>query len=146
MKIEQVLRTKGARIISVRIDATVEQAARLLRKENVGAVVVKDVCGSEGDTIVGMFSERDVIRAIVDQGQSGLQRPVFELMSKSVISCHPSDDVDDALALMDRHRIRHLPVLDGHALVGVVSIRDLAMVHTAPHPQGHAAAEVRASA
>jgi CBS domain-containing protein len=146
MKIEQVLRTKGARIISVRIDATVEQAARLLRKENVGAVVVKDVCGSEGDTIVGMFSERDVVRAIVDQGQAGLQRPVFDLMSKSVISCRPNDDVEDALALMDRHRIRHLPVLDGDALVGVVSIRDLAMVHTPAHPHGHAAAEVRASA
>ena len=128
MKIEHILRSKGSRIIAVRIDSTVEQAAQLLRKENVGAVAVKDVCGSEGDTVVGMFSERDVVRAIVDHGVAALKRPVFELMSKTVISCRSDDDVDDALRLMDRHHIRHLPVLDGQALVGVVSIRDLAVV------------------
>ena len=128
MKIEEVLRTKGSRIVSVRIDSTVEQTARLLRKENVGAVIVKDVCGSEGDTVVGMFSERDVVRVLVDQGPAALAKPVWGMMSKSVISCSPNDDVEHALELMDRHHIRHLPVLEGHTLVGVVSIRDLAAI------------------
>lgn len=126
MKIEQALLKKGGRIVSVRIDSTVEQAAHILRKENIGAVVVKDVCGSEGDTVVGMFSERDIVRALVDQGASALQTSVWSLMSKSVISCSPRDDVENALALMDRHHIRHLPVLEDQNLIGVVSIRDLA--------------------
>ena len=128
MKIDEVLRQKGNRIVSVRIDSTVEEAARVLRKENVGAVIVKDVCRSEGDTVVGMFSERDVIRALVDQGVAGLRKPVWNLMSKSVISCSPQDEVEYALELMDRHHIRHLPVFENNSLIGVVSIRDLSSV------------------
>ena len=128
MTIDEVLRKKGNRIVSVRIDSTVEEAARVLRTENVGAVIVKDVCHSEGDTVVGMFSERDVIRALVDQGVAGLRKPVWNLMSKSVISCSPQDDVEYALELMDRHHIRHLPVFDNNSLIGVVSIRDLSSV------------------
>src|SRR5687767_3424748 len=106
MKIDDVLRKKGSRIVSVRIDTTVEQTARILRKENIGAVVVKDVCGSEGDTVVGMFSERDVVRALVDDGFNALQKPVWSLMAKSVISCSANDDVEHALELMDRYHIR----------------------------------------
>ncbi|HWT31208.1 MAG TPA: CBS domain-containing protein [Propylenella sp.] len=136
MKIEQVLRNKGNRIVSVRIDSTVEQTARVLRKENIGAVVVKDVCGSEGDTVVGMFSERDVVRALVDQGAGALQTPVWRLMSRSIISCSPGDDVEYALQLMDRHRIRHLPVLENQHLIGVVSIRDLASIAAGLTRQG----------
>lgn len=126
MKIEQVLRNKGNRIVSVRIESTVEQTAHVLHKENIGAVVVKDVCGSEGDTVVGMFSERDVVRALAEKGSSALKTPVWSLMSKSVISCSPGDDVEHALELMDRYHIRHMPVLDDQNLIGVVSIRDLA--------------------
>ena len=126
MKIDQILRHKGSRIVSVRIDSTVEQTARVLRKENVGAVIVKDVCGSEGDTVVGIFSERDVVRALVDHGVGALQKPVWNLMSKSVISCSPNDDVEQALEVMDRNHIRHLPVFEAGHLIGMVSIRDLA--------------------
>ena len=128
MKIDEVLRHKGNRIVSVRIDSTVEEAARVLRKENVGAVIVKDVCRSEGDTVVGMFSERDVVRTLADQGMAGLRKPVWNLMSKTVISCSPEDDVEHALELMDRHHIRHLPVFENNSLIGVVSIRDLSSV------------------
>ena len=140
MKIDEVLRHKGNRIVSVRIDATVEEAARVLRKENVGAVIVKDVCRSEGDTVVGMFSERDVVRTLVDEGMAGLRKPVWNLMSKSVISCSPQDEIEHALELMDRHHIRHLPVFEHNSLIGVVSIRDLSSlasrVGTQP-PQMH---------
>ena len=99
MKVEQLLIRKGTRIISVRMDETVETAARMLRRENIGAVVVKDVCGTEGDTIVGMLSERDFLRAIVDSGPEILKKPVSRLMSRPVISCSPRDDVDHVLGL-----------------------------------------------
>ena len=130
MKIDEVLRKKGSRIVSVRIDSTVEQTARILRKENIGAVVVKDVFGSEGDTVVGMFSERDVVRALVDDGFNAMQKPVWSLMAKSVISCSANDDVEHALELMDRYHIRHMPVLEDHHLIGVISIRDLALIRS----------------
>ncbi len=68
MKVKQLLLEKGTRIISVRMDETVETAARILRDENIGAIVVKDVCNTEGDTVVGMFSERDFLRAMLERG------------------------------------------------------------------------------
>jgi CBS domain-containing protein len=136
MKIEQLLIRKGTRIISVRMNETVETAARMLRRENIGAVVVKDVCGTEGDTIVGMLSERDVLRAIVDQGPAVLRKPVASLMSRPVISCSPKDDLEHVIELFNRHHIRHVPVVENEALIGVVSIRDIVAVNA-----GHAAAD-----
>jgi CBS domain-containing protein len=129
MKIEQLLRRKGTRIISVRMDESVETAARMLRHENIGAVVVKDVCGTEGDTIVGMLSERDFLRAVVDYGPAVLKKPVASLMSRHVISCSPRDDIKRAVELFDQHQIRHLPVIENHTLVGVISIRDVIAVN-----------------
>jgi CBS domain-containing protein len=125
MKVEQLLIQKGTRIISVRMNETVETAARMLRQENIGAVVVKDVCGTEGDTIVGMLSERDFLRAVVDSGPAVLKKPVASLMSRPVISCSPHDDVDHVVELFNRHHIRHVPVIDHDALIGVISIRDV---------------------
>jgi CBS domain-containing protein len=125
MRVEELLLRKGTRIVSVRLDEAVETAAGILRRENIGAVVVKDVCGTEGDTIVGMLSERDILRAIVDRGPAVLKKPVSSLMSTRVISCRPQDEVDEAIALFDRHQIRHLPVMDEQTLIGVISIRDV---------------------
>jgi CBS domain-containing protein len=107
------------------MNETVEVAARLLRKDNIGALVVKDVCRTEGNTVVGMFSERDVVRALADHGPAALKMRVSALMSRGVVSCSSRDSLDRALELMDRHHVRHLPVLDEHTLVGVVSIRDV---------------------
>ena len=125
MKVEHILRKKGTRIITIRMNETVEVAASLLRKENIGALVVKDVCRTEGNTVVGMFSERDVVRALADHGPAALKMRVSALMSRGVVSCSSRDSLDRALELMDRHHVRHLPVLDDHTLVGVVSIRDV---------------------
>jgi CBS domain-containing protein len=125
MKVQQLLIKKGTRIISVRMNETVERAARMLRDENIGAVVVKDVCNTEGDTIVGMFSERDFLRAIIDRGPAILKQPVSSLMTPRVISCSSRDDVARAVELFNKHQIRHLPVIDDHTLIGVISIRDI---------------------
>lgn len=125
MKVKQLLLEKGTRIISVRMDETVEKAAQMLRDENIGAIVVKDVCNTEGDTVVGMFSERDFLRAILDRGVGILKKPVSSLMSPRVISCNSKDDVAKIVELFNKHRIRHVPVIDDHTLIGVVSIRDV---------------------
>lgn len=125
MKVADILKDKGTRIITVRLREPIETAVQILARENVGALVVKDVCRTEGNVVVGMFSERDVVRALVDKGPKVLQMTVEELMSKTIISCSPDDDLDDVIELMDRHQIRHLPVLEEQTLIGVVSIRDV---------------------
>src|SRR5262249_1473134 len=105
MKVKQLLLEKGTRIISVRMNETVETAARMLRDENIGALVVKDVCNTEGDTVVGMFSERDFLRAIVDKGPAILKQPVSNLMTPRVISCTSRDDISYAVDLFNKHQI-----------------------------------------
>jgi CBS domain-containing protein len=125
MRVEQILRTKGTRIISVRLREPVAAAAKIMARENIGALVVTDVVPTEGSTVVGMFSERDVLRALVEKGQEIMRMPVENLMSKTLISCGPNDEVGDVMEKMDRYSIRHVPVLEGHTLVGVVSVRDV---------------------
>ncbi|MBP2298846.1 CBS domain-containing protein [Azospirillum picis] len=125
MKVEDILRKKGTRIGTVRINETVATALRLMKAENTGALVVKDVCRTEGNTVVGVISERHVVRALVDRGPGILDQPVSALMARDPCSCRPSDPVRHVLTLMDEHGVRHVPVLDGASLVGVVSVRDL---------------------
>jgi len=125
MKVDAVLRAKGNRIVCVGMTASVERAAHLLKAENIGAVVVKDTCGTEGDVVLGMLSERDIVRALADHGPACLRMPVSAVMSRAVVSCQPRDDVDDVIDKMRAHQIRHVPVLDGDALIGIVSIRDV---------------------
>lgn len=125
MRVEDILKDKEARVVTVRLREPVEVAARLMKSENISALVVKDVCRSEGNVVLGMFSERDIARAVVDHGASALQMRVEELMSKKLISCSPEDDLRQVMNLMVEHNIRHLPVLVEHNLVGMVSARDI---------------------
>ncbi|MDR6951544.1 CBS domain-containing protein [Ancylobacter sp. 3268] len=125
MLVADLMQLKAARVPTVRMTENVEMAATLLNRERIGAVVVKDACGSEGDTVVGIFSERDVVRAVAERGVAALKAPVADLMSRNMISCQMDDSVDHVRALMDTHRVRHLPVLQDHQLVGVLSIRDV---------------------
>ncbi|MBK3775768.1 CBS domain-containing protein [Azospirillum sp. YIM DDC1] len=125
MRVEDILRRKGTRIGTVRINETVETALRLLKAENTGALVVKDVCRTEGNTVVGVISERDIVRGLTDRGPGILSLPVTSVMSNHPVCCTPGDSVRHVLQLMDEHTVRHIPVLDGASLVGVVSVRDL---------------------
>lgn len=125
MKVFSLLQRKDARIIAIQMEATTAIAARLLRAENVGAVIIKDTCATEGDVVLGILSERDILRALVDRGIAALKMPVSALMTRDVVSCGPGDELDLVAALMERHQIRYVPVIDGDALIGVVSIRDL---------------------
>ena len=126
MKVGDILRKKTARIATIRMNETVGIAAQLMRASNVSALVVKDVCNSEGDTIVGMFTERDVVRAIAEHGAAGINMKVSQLISvQQLVSCSSDDTLEDVRHLMNRHHIRHLPVIDNHSLCGVISMRDI---------------------
>jgi CBS domain-containing protein len=141
MQVGDVLRRKSTRIATVRMNETVAIAAQLLRTANISALVVKDVCRTEGNTAVGMFSERDVVRAIAEHGAAGVNRKVSEMISvQQLISCTSTDTLDHVRHLMNRHHIRHVPVIDDYTLVGVISIRDIsrALDHD-DAPQLHAA-------
>jgi CBS domain-containing protein len=126
MQVGDVLRKKSARVATIRMNETVAIAAQLMRSSNISALVVKDVVRTEGNTAVGMFTERDVVRAIAEHGAAGANLKVSQLISvQQLVSCGPSDSLEHVRHLMNRHHIRHLPVLDNYSLIGVISIRDI---------------------
>jgi CBS domain-containing protein len=127
MQVGDVLRKKNARVVTIRMNETVGVAANLMRTNNISALVVKDVVRSEGNTAVGMFTERDVVRAIAEHGTAGVNLKVSQLISiQRLVSCSASDTLDEVRHLMNVHHIRHLPVIDNFALAGVISMRDIA--------------------
>src|SRR6201982_1066862 len=127
MLVGDVLRKKPAtRVATVRMNETVAIAAKLMRTSNISALVVKDVVRTEGNTAVGMFTERDVVRAIAEHGAAGVNLKVSQLISvQQLVSCSSSDTLEHARHLMNMNHIRHLPVIDNYSLIGVVSIRDI---------------------
>ncbi|TKT72115.1 CBS domain-containing protein [Afipia massiliensis] len=142
MRVGDILNRKSTRIATVRMNETVATAARLLRNENIGALVVTDVCHTEGNVAVGMFSERDVVRAVAEHGPAGINMKVSALISvQKMVSCHSTDSLEYVRDLMNDNHIRHLPVIDDHTLIGVISMRDInattgfdAMARPGPRP------------
>lgn len=127
MQVGDILRKKAARVATIRMTETVAIAAQLMRSGNISALVVKDVVRTEGNTPVGMFTERDVVRAIAQYGAAGVSMKVSQLISvQQLVSCSPTDTLEHARHLMNLNHIRHLPVIDNYSLIGVVSIRDIA--------------------
>lgn len=120
MSIAAILSGKGAAVTGVSAGATVAEAVQVLAEKRIGALPVLD-----GDRILGMFSERDVIHAVASRGTAALDQPVSQVMTAPVITVDRGEAVLGALSLMTRRRIRHLPVVDGERLVGIVSIGDL---------------------
>jgi CBS domain-containing protein len=120
MKILDILRHKGSSVVTIGPDETVRVLLARLAEHNVGALVVAD-----GDQVAGIISERDIVRHLNDRGEQILDLPVSELMTASVVSCGPGDDVDSIAAGMTELRIRHMPVLDKGNLAGIVTIGDV---------------------
>ena len=118
--IKQILKVKGHDYFSVGPDETVYAAIEKLAEKNVGSVLVMN-----GATLVGMFTERDYARNVVLRGRSSPQTLVRDIMSTQVAYVEPDDTVEDCMALMTEKRVRHLPVLEDEAVVGVISIGDL---------------------
>ncbi len=123
MLIEHILHRKGAEVATVAPDATVADAVGLMHERNVGALVVT----AEGQPVAGILSERDVVRALAGAGDAAalLTRPVSDLMTTDLTTCGPRATVDELARLMTDRRIRHIPVLDGDRLAGIVSIGDV---------------------
>jgi len=120
MQIADVLRNKGSAVATITPDATVRDLLAGLAEHNIGAMVVAD-----SDAVHGIASERDVVRKLQQRGAALLDLPVSEIMTALVATCTPSDQVDDLSALMTEKRVRHVPVLEGGRLTGIVSIGDV---------------------
>jgi len=121
MLVSRILKEKGAAVYTCSPLETVAAAAAVMHARRVGALVVMD----EQDRVVGMVSERDIVRVIAQQGHMGLGGPVSSCMTRGVIYAAPGETVDDLMARMTDRRIRHLPVCEDDRLLGIVSIGDL---------------------
>lgn len=128
MFVAEILKTKGNAVFSITPDLTVGEACGALEAKRVGALVVRD-----GETVVGMFSERDVIRALASEGPDALNRPVGDYMTTKVIFAAPRETLTVVMSRMTDRRIRHLPILEEGRLVGVVSIGDLVKCRIEEH-------------
>ena len=121
MLIEHILRGKGSDVLTVAADDPLTTAIATLAEHNVGALVVT---ASDG-AIVGILSERDVVRSLARSGATTLQGTVGDLMTTDVTTCGPRATSDELMTIMTERRIRHIPVVDDAALVGIVSIGDV---------------------
>lgn len=120
MKINSIMTTKTSDVISISPDQDLSAAITLLAEHNIGALIV---IGSEGD-LVGIISERDIIRAFASE-ENALSLTVNDVMTKEVITGLPVDDVMSVIHTMTERRFRHLPIVDGDQLIGIVSIGDI---------------------
>jgi CBS domain-containing protein len=118
---DQILERKGREVATILPDASVREAAEALAEANVGALVVS----SEESALAGIVSERDIVRRLASDGPGLLDQPVSTIMRSELHTCAGTDHVDQLMHLMSEHRIRHLPVVDGGALVGIISIGDV---------------------
>ena len=121
MTIARIIERRGSHeVISCEAFTAMRDAVALLAEKRIGALPVM-----HGGNVVGIFSERDVIYRLAHEGEICLKRPLEEVMTAPPITVEPTTPIDEALALMTRRRIRHLPVIDGTAMVGFISIGDL---------------------
>lgn len=118
--VRQLLEAKSPEVIAIGPEAPVIDAIRLMAERQVGALLVMD-----GPALAGILSERDYARKIVLQGRSSKDTPVRDIMTSKVVTVAPGDSIDRCMQLVTDRRIRHLPVLDDGAVVGVLSIGDL---------------------
>lgn len=118
--ISAILAQKSGGIYSVTPDTCVDDAVRMMDEKNVGALLVMS-----GDKLVGMVSERDYTRRVMLRGKKSSETKVSDIMSTNVTVANPSEGVEECLRAMTDHRFRHLPVMDGDKVIGLISIGDL---------------------
>lgn len=119
-RIQTLLKKKGYDVWSIAPDASVYDAIHLMAEKGVGALIVMD-----GPNLVGVISERDYARKIILEGRSSENTKISEIMSSEVITVGPDNKIEECMAMMTERRIRHLPVLDGDEVLGVISLGDL---------------------
>ena len=121
MKVASILKAKGAHVVTVRPNETIQHAAAKLRLEGVGALIVSH----DGVTLDGIITERDITKGFADHGADLASKHVRDLMEAGVLTCKPEDGIADVARLMTNRRLRHLPVRDGSNLAGIVSVGDI---------------------
>ncbi|HEX5998671.1 MAG TPA: CBS domain-containing protein [Hyphomicrobiaceae bacterium] len=127
MNVATILKHKGRAVTTASPTLTLIEAAERLAERHIGALVVVDATGD----LVGIISERDIIRALSEAGPECLGRTVAEHMTRQVVICQESDTLDELMALMTTRRFRHLPVVAEGDLIGIVSIGDVVKHHVA---------------
>jgi CBS domain-containing protein len=121
MTVATILKHKGARVETVRPTTTVHQVCDLLTQKRIGAAVVLGAAGE----VIGIVSERDVVTAVAQGGPGALTRSIDEIMTRDVATCRLTDSSESLMETMTRGRFRHVPVVEGGRLVGIVSIGDV---------------------
>ena len=127
MNVATILGEKGRDVVSVAPDVTLQDAATRLATGKIGAVLV---LGAD-DRLMGILSERDIIRLVGEKGAVALQSPVSSAMTKNVVTCSDHDTVAGVMAIMTAGRFRHMPVVDGNRVAGIISIGDVVKNHIA---------------
>jgi CBS domain-containing protein len=121
MTVKTILSTKGSEVITIGPNASLEEAIAILNKRRIGALVV---LGAE-ERVVGILSERDIVRALADLGAAALKEPLSRSMTRIVVTCCEADTVSELMERMTHGRFRHIPVLEQERLVGIISIGDV---------------------
>ncbi|MCA6121381.1 CBS domain-containing protein [Bradyrhizobium sp. WSM 1704] len=138
MYVGDILRNSSPHLVTIGSNETVSIAANLMYASNADALVVRKASRSKDAPVAGMFCERDVVAVIAERGISGLAMKVAQFISpRPLVSCNSQDALTDVERLINRHRMRHVPVIDNGRLVGVVSMRDIALAFE--HAAGTAA-------
>ncbi len=125
--VAKILADKGGSVIRISGDATVFDAVKAMVEANVGAILVT---GQGSDRVEGIFTERDYLRRIAVEGRTSRDTLVHEVMTSPVIVVGPETSVEEAMAMMTDRRIRHIPVVEGERLVGMISIGDLVRIQS----------------
>ena len=121
MSLKSILAAKGSEVVSIDSVADLAAAAQLLTKRRIGALVVLDA----GGRLVGIVSERDIVRAMAESGSAVLQLPVAQVMTRNVSTCDVNDSISSVMDRMTKGKFRHMPVLDNDRLAGMISIGDV---------------------
>jgi CBS domain-containing protein len=121
MLVSHILRDKGRDVLAITPDASLAEAARVLTKNRIGALIVR----ANGGTLAGILSERDIVRAVVEEGATALTLTVAQCMTTDVAVCEENDTIEEIMETMTRCRFRHMPVVEYDNVVGIVSIGDV---------------------
>lgn len=121
MHVQNILDEKGNRVVTTQPNATIAATSRLLSEHRIGAVLVTDEAGD----IVGVISERDIVKGLARDGASVTDRTVADLMTRNVHTCQPGDTIAEIMAVMTERHIRHLPVMANGRWIGMISIGDV---------------------
>jgi len=118
--VSRILERKGSSVWSIAPEAMVYDAIKLMAQKNVGALMVL-----EKGVLIRIIAERDYTRKVILQGKSSKETPVGEIMTKELVTAEPNDNIAECMRVMTERRVRHLPVLEGSKIIGIVSIGDL---------------------